>query len=144
MVLLGAEWLWEETQTQNLWATAENHRYPTPLNTGMWSASTSKAVFTDIAACYAVLFPFPTFLIHGEPSPKSRLGEETRKAPGRVPAGNPIIPSEDTLPMCGQSSSPRGPNMSQQSCWDVGEVGDRVKHGELDQKWARDSGLHSP
>lgn len=29
-------------------------------------------------------------------------------------------------------------------CWDVGEVGDRVRHGEPDWKWAGGSGLHSP
>lgn len=74
----------------------------------MWPASTSWAAFTGITACYAVPFPFPTFLVHEEPSQNSGLSEETPEVPGRVPAGKTIHSSEDSLPMCGQNSSPRG------------------------------------
>lgn len=76
--------------------------------TRVWSTPTSGAGFTDITACYADPIPFPTFLIHGEPSLNSGLGEATLEAPKRVPAGKPTSPSEGTLPMCGQTSSPRG------------------------------------
>lgn len=45
--------------------------------------------------------------MHREPSQNSGLGEQMPEATGRVPAGKPIHPSEDTLPTCGQNSPPR-------------------------------------
>lgn len=103
---------------------------------GMWSTSTSRAAFTDIAACYPVPFPSPTFLIHREPSPNSGLREATHEAPGRVPAGEPISPKRRHC-QCVARAPLSGlvqcvPNKV--CCWDVGEVGDRVRPGELGQK----------
>lgn len=106
VVLLGVEWLHKRKHK-----SAGSCREPALANSriiGLWPVSTSGATFTGITACYDVPVPFSKVLVHGEPSWNSGLGDETPEAPGRMPAGKPIHPSEDTLPMCGQNSSPRG------------------------------------
>lgn len=133
-VLLGVEWLHKRRHK-----SAGSCREPALSNiriTGMWPVSTPGATFTGITACYDVPFPFSKFLVHGEPSWNSGLGEETPQATGRVPAGKPIHPSEDALPMCGQNSSPGVPQYvpNKPRYWDDGEVGNKVRHGKTDQK----------
>lgn len=105
-VLLGVAWL--HTQTQDLQAAAGKQRYPTPGPQGCGQPPHREPLSRGSLPA-ALFLPFPhiprTWTAFTE---NSGLGEETPEAPGRVPAGKPIHPSEDTLPTCGQNSSPRG------------------------------------
>lgn len=95
-------------ETQDLQAAAGKQRYPTPGPQGCGQPPHREPLSRGSLPA-ALFLPFPhiprTWTAFTE---NSGLGEETPEAPGRVPAGKPIHPSEDTLPTCGQNSSPRG------------------------------------
>lgn len=95
-------------ETQDLQAAAGKQHYPTPGPQGCGQPHRCEPLSQESLPA-ALFLPFPhiprTWTAFTE---NSGLGEETPEAPGRVPAGKPIHPREDTLPTCGQNSSPRG------------------------------------
>lgn len=92
-------------------------------------------------------FPFPTFPVRGQPSQKT-LGW-VRRLLKRLAGYQQVSPSIPAKTLCQRVARTPLPGVPQcvpnkPRYWNDGEVKDRVRHGETDQKWARDSGLHSP
>lgn len=115
VVLLGVEWL-HKRRHKSAGSTIQHqdHRAVASLNIA--------GRFHRDRCLLRCSFPFPSFLVQGEPSQNSGLGEETPEAPGRMPAAKPIHPSEDALPMCGQNSSPRGATSVSQTSPIIGMI----------------------